>query len=175
MRKLLITVALLWLFCLPVTANPVIIAGVGEIDFGPNITVTESQDNKGNTLYNFKVKDGDVWRGASLIFDPTDSPKGKLTSRAMELDILDKIAANKFSRNEGLVEIDKAKILQIDNKEAASISVKMTSPNIGFVITNMNMILLSTTDNTKILMFMCADGDAPFWRPVLYKIVSKIP
>lgn len=171
MRKIFTLFSLLLLMYLPVTVNAANLSGIGEVDLGQNITVTESTDKKGKLIYNFKVKDGAVWRGASL-FAPMSLPNGSL----FKLDaMLEKIIADKISQDETFLVADKVKLTQFGTKEAASANVKMSSPNFGFIIINSNITLLSTPDDIKMLMFLCADSDAAYWQPTLNKIISSMP
>jgi len=173
-RKLIVMISLLLLVNLPVSANPVNISGIGDVELGQNITVTEGHDSKGKTTYGFKVKDGDLWRGACL-FAPQTLPDNNNISNIFKLDaLLNKIVDEKFSKNTDFVAADKAKLLKLGNKEAASVTFKMTNPAIGIVL-NMNMILVSTTDGVKMVLVMYADSDTPYWRPIFNKIISNIP
>lgn len=175
MRKLYTLFSLLLLMYLPITVNAANLSGFGEVDLGQNITITESTDKKGNLIYNFKVKDGAVWRGASL-FAPMTLPNSDLLSNTIKLDVmLEKIIAEKISNDETFLSADKVKLLQFGTKEGASSNIKMSSSKFSFMVVNTNMTLISTPNDIKMIMFLCADSDAAYWQPTLNKIISSMP
>ena len=172
MRKLLIMVSLLLMICLPAAANPFTVLG-SEVEIGKNITVTKSQDKKGNFIYNFKAKDGNIWRGATLF--SADNLSNSNIKNNIKLDgVLNQLVTEKFSKDKYFIAADKATLLQLGDKEAASVSIKMTFAEFGLIM-NMNPLLVSTTDGIKMFMFVCADSDTSYWKPFFYKIVSDMP
>lgn len=171
MRKLVITITLLWLFCLPVAAKPFYFAGIGEVDWDPHMIVKQDHSDKGDMIYKLIVKDGDVWRGASIYF-PYNIPNNK---SIIKLDaFLDKMIDEKARTDASIIAVDKAEFLKIGNKKIASKSIR-TNPGSSFIIANINTLLISTDDGIKMTMFTCVDGDVQYWRPFLYKLVSATP
>ena len=170
MRKLIITMTLLWLFCLPVAAKPYYFAGIGEVDWDPGMIVKQDHTTKGDLIYKLIVKDGEVWRGAS-IYSPNTIPNSK---SIIKLDVfLDKMLDEKYRTDESIIDVDKAEYLKIGNKKIASKSIR-TNPGSTFIIANINTLLISTDDGIKMTMFTCIDGDTQYWRPFLYKLASAL-
>jgi hypothetical protein len=172
MRKLFVILSLLLMVCLQAAANSMTIAGLGEVDFGQNITATEKQDKNGNPIYSLQVKDGMVWRGAMLI-PPKIIPNSDQLSKIGLVQILNKMVDEKFSTNKDFLAADKAKMLGQDSNGAAFVSYKNAISN-GGVIMNMDLMLVSKTDGIAMIAFTCADSDAEYWRPIIQKVVLGI-
>ena len=171
MRKLLLLFSLLVILCQPAAANPVTLTGFGDVDLEQAITVTEAHDKNGSIIYNLKVKDGNIWRGA-MLFPPKTVTNKAAISTAIKTDVLlDNLVAEKFAKRTDFIEADKAAPLQLGSKIGASTNLKATASSL---ILNMNIILLSTNDGNKFTMLACADSDMSYWQPIFHKIVSTI-
>lgn len=172
MRKVLLILLLSFLVFRPAAANPVNIEGVGEVDLSQDIKVTQSQDKKGRANYSFIVKDGSVWRGASLM------PVEDLAPNSMEmvkLDVmLNRIVAEKFRNNANFLAADPAAQLKLKDKECGLVSIKITPPGTGLVA-NLDIMIIPGANGYKMFGFMCADSDAQYWRPIMRKIAANIP
>jgi hypothetical protein len=171
MRKVIIMIFLMMMCCLQAAANSVTVAGVGEVDFGPNITATENQDKNGNPVYSLQVKDGKVWRGA-MLKAPKTIPNSDKVSKMGLVEFLNKTVDKKISSNKDFLDADKAKMMGQGNN-AAVVSYKIAAPN-GGIIMNMDMMLVSKADGVEIITFTCADSDAEYWRPIIQKVVLGI-
>ncbi len=172
MRKILLLVWLVLFVCRPAAANPVTIEGVGQVELGQGILVTEGHNKKGEINYGFKVKDGAVWRGATLL--PITSFSSNGTENMIKLDVfLDKIIDEKVRNSENILAAEKARKVILGGKECATTSIKMEIPG-GGIVANMEMIIIPGADGLKMFGFMCSDSDAQYWRPIMLKIAASI-
>lgn len=172
MRKMLLIFCLIVLICLPVAANPVVISGIGEVELGQGIVVTEDRDKKGEISYNFRVKDGEVWRGATLL------PISNLSSDGADMIrtdvLLNRIVLEELSKDNDVLSTEKARQVTIGGRECATTTVKFAIPGGGFVA-NMDMTIISGTNGLKMFGYICADGDTQYWRPIMQMILARIP
>ena len=171
MKKIILLFCLLLLTSGAVSANPVDIQGIGQVELGKEITMTEVPDKKGDISYSFKVKDGTVWR-AVILKSINDMPNS-ISNNIIKMDgLLNKIADEKFSKKEDFLSSEKAKLITLNGKEGATNTIKMSMPVAGIVV-NMDTIIISEPSGLKLFMFMCADSDAQYWRPIMQKIVAN--
>lgn len=174
MRKIFLTLCFAFLINLPVQANPVTIPGIGEVDPGQNITVTEVPDKKGAIDYAFKIKDGQVWRSAKLM--PFKDMLPSEINDVLKLDrLLDLTVEKKLKLTKDFLEATPAKLITLGGKECATASVKMDGSGAGGIIANMEILLVPSNNGLKLFMYMCADSDATYWRPIMQKITAAIP
>ncbi|MCE5286748.1 MAG: hypothetical protein LLG02_12990 [Pelosinus sp.] len=173
MRKTILIFCLTLFFCLPVEATPVAISGVGEVELGQDITVTESQNKKGEPVYSFIVKDGAIWHGALLLPLNANSNNPAFNDKTKTDALLNKMIEEKFSKDESFLTSERRTVV-LNGKEYTSATLKMAKPTSGIVV-NMDMILIPATDGLKIFSYICADSDTQYWRPILQKIAAAIP
>ena len=173
MRKMILVFCLMLLTCGSVAANPIVISGVGQVEFGQDIVVTEFYDKKGDINYSFRAKDGAVWRAAMLM--PISNISSTDLSNIVKTDaLLDQIIEEGISKDNGVLSTEKARLTMLGGKECSTAIVKLTIPSAG-IVANMDMTLIQGADGLKMLAFMCADSDAQYWRPIMQKILVSIP
>lgn len=174
MQKIIIVFCLLLLSCGSVAANPVVILGVGQVELGQdNIVMTEGHDKKGDINYNFRVKDGAVWRGAILM--PISNISTMQLGNMIKTDVLlNQVVEEKISKNTDILSTEKARRLVIGGKEIATTTIKFTMPG-GGMVANMEMTIIPSTDGLKMVAYMCADSDTQYWQPIMQKIWANIP
>jgi hypothetical protein len=169
MKKIFLLFCLLLLTCHPAAANPVIILGVGQVELGNDIMVTESPDKKGNLNYGFKVKDGAVWRGA-VLFPISNIENGDILKPDA---VLDRMMEERTNKDKDVLSTEKSKRITIGGKEFTTATAKFSAS--GGLVANIDFIIIPGTDGMKQFGFMCADSDAQYWRPIMQKIASNIP
>lgn len=171
MRRIMLIFCLVLLICQPGAANPVMISGVGQVELGQDIIVTEGHDKNGDIKYSFRVKDGAVWRGAVLLPINILPSKG---SDFIKTDVLlNRILEEKASKDKNTLSIEKARRVMVGGRECATTTVKFDIPD-GGIIYNLDITIIPETDGLKMVSFMCTDSDAQFWRPILQKILNSI-
>ena len=173
MRKIILICGLILLICRYGAANPVMISGIGEVELGPDIVMTEGHDKQGELVYNFRVKDGEVWRGAMLM-PLKDIPFNGVGDMIKTDVFLNKVIEEKISKDENVLSTEKAKRIMVGGKECATAAVKMGIPE-GAIIANLDMTMVSGSNGIRIFCYMCADSDAEYWKPVMQKILAMIP
>ena len=172
MRKVILIVCMMVLTCLPVAANPVVIVGVGQVELGEDIIMTEDHDKKGSINYSFRAKDGEVWRGAILM------PVSKLVDNQfgdmLKMDVLlNRIIEEAARNNKDIFSVEKARQLTVGGREFAISTLKVNIPSAG-IVQNLDMVLIPGTTEIKMVAYACADSDAQYWRPIMEKIVVTI-
>lgn len=173
MRKIILIFCLILLTSQPLAANPAVISGIGKVELGQNIVMTEDRDKKGEITYNFRVKDDTVWRGVTLMPVSTLSSNG--IGDIIKLDVLlNQILEEKISNDADVLATEKARIITVGGRECATAAVKLAIPG-GGVIADMDLTIIPAADGLKMVCFMCADSDTQYWRPVMYKILASIP
>jgi len=173
MRKIILVFCLMLLTCGSVAANPILIPGVGQIELGQDIVVTEFFDKNGDINYSFRTKDGAVWRAAMLM--PISSISSTNLSNIIKTDVLlDQIIEEKVSKGNDVLSTEKSRRMMLGEKEYATAILKLTLPSAG-IVANMDMTLIQGAAGLKMIAFMCADSDAQYWRPIMQKILVNIP
>jgi hypothetical protein len=173
MRKIILAFCLMLLICRPVAANPVVILGVGQVELGQDIVMTEGHDKKGELNYSFRVKDGAVWRGAILM--PINNISSNEFGNMVKTDVLlNRIIEEKISKSNDVLSTEKARRVMVGGRECATTTVKLGMPGAG-IVANMDITIISGTDGLKMFGYMCADSDAQYWRPIMQKILASIP
>lgn len=173
MRKMILLICMMLLTCQPLAANPVVISGVGEVELGQDIVMTEGHDKKGDLIFSFRIKDGAVWRAATLM-PIKNMPTGKFSDMIKTDVFLNKVIEEAFSKNPEVLSTEKARKVMIGGRESATASVKLFIPG-GGVVANTDMTIISGTDGYKLVGYMCADSDTQYWRPIMQKILASIP
>lgn len=173
MRKIILIFCLMLLTCGPVAANPLVILGVGQVELGQDIVMTEGHDKKGDINYSFRTKDGVVWRAAMLM--PISNISSNELGNIIKTDVLlDRVIEEKISKSKDVLSTEKARRVMFGGRECATTIVKLAIPSAG-IVANMDMTIISGADGLKMLTFMCADSDAQYWRPIMQKILVSIP
>lgn len=172
MYKILLIICLTLFTCLPVQANPVTILGIGDVELPQDIITTQGHDNKGNIIYFFKIKDGDIWRGAALFLPKVvaSSEVGNFTKMDKALDF---IVGKVRDKDKHIFDSENSKLIVIEGKEFAETSLKFEASS-GGVIGNMDAILFMAEDGMKVTSFICADSDRHYWKTIEQKILSKM-
>jgi hypothetical protein len=161
------------LTCQPLAANPVVISGIGRVELGQDIVMTEDRDKKGEITYTFRVKDGTVWRGATLM--PVNNMPLTGIGDMIKTDVLlNKIIEEKISKDPDVLSTEKAGLITLGGRECATTEVKLAIPG-GGIIANMDITIIPGAGGFKMVCFMCADSDTQYWRPVMHKILASIP
>lgn len=173
MRKIILVICLMLLTCGPVAANPVVILGVGQVELGQDIVMTEGHDKKGQINYSFRAKDGAVWRGAILM--PISNMSSNEFGDIIKTDVLlNRVIEEKISKSNDVLSTEKARRVMIGGRECATTTVKLGIPGAG-IVANMDMTIISGADGLKMFGYMCADSDTQYWRPIMQRILASIP
>ncbi len=168
MRKMIVIFCLLLLACQPVSANSVEILGAGKVELGQDFVVTEVRDKNGDINYSFRVKDGEVWRGAMLM--PIKDMTAK-EANIIKMDVLlNQIIEGNISKMNDVLSTEKARQMMVGENTYTTASMKFGIPG-GGIVANMDMTIISGANGLKLFTYICADGDSQYWKPVMQKIL----
>ncbi len=164
----LLAMMILLLFCQTDTAAaaPVEFAGIGTVDLGDAVQVKEGGNPSGGKDYKLLVKDGSVWRGLRILAAANLPESGALDP----VFVLNQVIEEK-AKGSNIIESEEAKAITVNGWPGASGAVKMTVE--GWVM-NLDLVYVKSPSGIKMMAFACADGDTPYWRPVIRQIIASL-
>lgn len=170
MRKILFMVCLALLVYLPAQAKPVAIDGIGEVDIPENVLVLQYRIGDGELNYCFRVKEGEIFRGAVLFLPKFFSFDEETSNIERLLDQIPKHLMQKYKSY--VLEIQKPKIIILKGKECYMVTMKRQMPPI---IERTDFLVIPEFQGIKLTSFSYSDSDAQYWRSIMLKIASMIP
>ncbi len=156
----------MYLFCPAASAASVEIAGIGTVELSDAISVKEADNPGGGKDYKLLVKDGEIWRGLRILAAANLPESGALDP----VFILSQVLEEK-GKGPNIIEMEEAKAVSVNGQNGAEAALKMAVE--GWVI-NLKLVHVKNRDGIKMLAFACADGDTPYWRPVIWRIVESL-
>ena len=162
----LLTLLLMCLFCQVAAAASVEISGIGTVELNDAISVKEAKNPGGGKDYKLLVKDGELWRGLRILAVASLPESGGLDP----VFVLSQVLEEK-GKALNIIELEEAKAISVNGRDGAEASLKMAVE--GWVM-NLKLVHVKNQDGLKMMAFACADGDTPYWRPIIRQIVESL-
>ncbi len=178
MKRKIYTLLMLAFFALTsqtALASSVEMVNIGSVDFGNNVTVRVEADAKGKMQYTLRAKDGNVLR--ALLIDQAEvrklEPGKDFDALLQEMQV----EAKKMFRKK-----DGSQVIASDLK-----MTKLSPPSPGenkaligmgydldFFSVDLGILLVQKESVVKRVIWICANGDAQYWKPALNKLIDAV-